>query len=63
MNKNRGGPRILNNVKSIKRKICRANTESLLGHLAYNKIGGVEDDFTYMTPLEDASDHDRSPSR
>jgi len=35
-----------------------ANTGSLLGHVA-----GVENDFTDMPPLEDASDHDRSQCR
>jgi len=38
-----------------------ANAWSLLGHLASDKIGGVEDDFTNMPPLEDASNHDKSP--
>jgi len=40
-----------------------ANTGSLLGHLASNRTGGKEDDFVDMPLLEDASDHDRSPSR
>jgi len=39
------------------------NVGSFLGHLAYEKTGGVEDDFADMPPFEDASDHDRSPSR
>jgi len=34
-----------------------------LDHLASDKTGGVEDDFVDMPSLEDASDHDRSPSR
>jgi len=33
------------------------NVGSPLGHL--DKTGGGEDDFAYMPPLEDASDHDR----
>jgi len=37
-----------------------ANAGSLLGHLAYDKTNGGEDDFVDMPPLEDASDHDRS---
>jgi len=44
----------------------RTNTGSLLGDLAFDKTGRVEDDFTDMPPLKDASDHsdhDRSPSR
>jgi len=40
-----------------------ANAGSLLGHLTFDKIGGREDDFAYMPPLKDASDHDRSLSR
>jgi len=40
-----------------------ANAGSLLNQLASDKTGGVEDDFAYMPPLKDASDHDRSPSR
>ena len=40
-----------------------ANAGSLLGHLAFDKTGGGEDDFAYMPPLEDASDHDRSSPR
>jgi len=40
----------------------KANARSLLGHLAYDKTGGGEDDFADMPPLEDALDHDRSPS-
>jgi len=40
-----------------------AKAGSLLGHLAFDKKGGGEDDFADMPPLEDASDHDRSPSR
>jgi len=34
-----------------------------MNDLAYDKTGGVEDDFVDMPPLEDASNHDRSPSR
>jgi len=41
----------------------RANTGSLLGNLASNKTSEVEDDFANMPLLEDASNHDRSPSR
>jgi len=39
------------------------NAGSPLGHLAYDKTGGVEDDFAYMTLPEDASDHDKSSPR
>ena len=37
---------------------CEANARSPLGHLASDKPGGLEDDFAYMLPLEDASDHE-----
>jgi len=40
-----------------------ANVGPLLNHLASVKTGGVDDDFVDMSPLEDASNHDRSPSR
>ena len=40
-----------------------ANAGSLLGHLSYDKTNGGEDDFSYMPPLEDVSDHDRSSPR
>ena len=40
-----------------------ANARSLSGHLAFDKIDGGEDDFAYMSPLDDASDHDRSSPR
>jgi len=39
------------------------NVGLLLKHLASDKTSGVEDDFANMPPLEDVSDHDRSPSR
>ena len=35
-----------------------ANAGSPLGHLASNKLGGLEDDFADMSPLEDASDQE-----
>jgi len=40
-----------------------ANAGSLLGHLVSDKTDGGEDDFAYMPPLEDSSDHDRSSPR
>jgi len=33
------------------------------GHLAYDKIDEGEDDFTDMSPLKDALDHERSSPR
>jgi len=39
-----------------------ANVVSLLNHIAYDKTSGVEDDFADMPLIEDASDHERSPS-
>ena len=35
-----------------------ANAGSPLDHLASDKLGGVEDDFADMPPLEDASNHE-----
>jgi len=40
-----------------------ANAGSPLGHIASDKTVGVEDDFAYMPPLGDASDHDKSSPR
>jgi len=40
-----------------------ANVGSLLGHLAFDKTYGGDDDFADMVLVEDVSDHDRSPSR
>jgi len=34
-----------------------------LGHLAFNKTDGGEDDFADMASLKDASDHDKSSPR
>jgi len=40
-----------------------ANSNPLLGHLAYDKTNGGEDDFADMPPHEDALFHDRSSPR